>query len=527
MDGAVNKIVQYWQLTRPRPVYILQSYFAGCDGWESLARMAKIKWHWIWGIGITVVFLGLLAYRLELFREQPAPAPETQTVQITRSPESWMNIYQNRKKIGVIHRTFTELENGRFQTRESVAMQINTMGVVQALNLSTESELNPDMTFSSFHFEINSSLFRFAARGYAGHDKLVVFAGLPHAQKKTILPLKDLPHISGNIYEAAFRGGLEKDQTRGFSIFDPSTLGLRSVKVTRLADEIIPIMGKRVLTQKFCADFMGAKNCAWLAKDGEVLKESGMLGLSMEKVDAQKAREGIAVEGVADFTQMASIASNRILPEPSTLTEIVIRTGGVRNLPLMLSGGRQKFSSGILTITREEIPAEALSDNAPPLFGQYLQPSPLVQSDAPEIQKQAAKIVFPKDSPQARLKKIVHWVYRSVEKKPVLSVPNALEVLKNRAGDCNEHAVLTAALLRAANVPVQIETGLVYMNGRFYYHAWNVAYVGRWVTADAVFDQVPADVTHIRLVRGEGGEQLDLLGVMGNISLEVLSFKHD
>jgi transglutaminase-like putative cysteine protease len=286
-------------------------------------------------------------------------------------------------------------------------------------------------------------------------------------------------------------------------------------------------MGKRILTQKFCADFMGAQNCAWLAKDGEILKETGMLGLSMEKVDAQKAREGISAEGIADFSQMASIASNRILPEPSTLTQIVIRVGGVHNLPLMLSGGRQKFSSGVLTITQEETPDTAQPNNGPKLFQQYLQPSPLVQSDAAEIQKQAAKIVSPKDSPPARLRKIVHWVYRNVEKKPVLSVPNALEVLKNKAGDCNEHAVLTAALLRAADVPVQMETGLVYLKGRFYYHAWNTAYVGRWVTADAVFDQIPADVTHIRLARGEGAEQLDLLGVMGKITLEVLSYKND
>ncbi|HBL52805.1 MAG TPA: hypothetical protein DDZ34_01835 [Syntrophaceae bacterium] len=126
-----------------------------------------------------------------------------------------------------------------------------------------------------------------------------------------------------------------------------------------------------------------------------------------------------------------------------------------------------------------------------------------------------------------KFQKIVRWVYRNIEKKPVLSVPNALEVLKNKAGDCNEHAVLTAALLRAAGIPAQIEAGLVYQNGRFYYHAWNSAYIGAWVTADAVFNQIPADVTHIRLVRGEGGEQLDLLGVMGKIKLEVLSTKND
>jgi len=45
------------------------------------------------------------------------------------------------------------------------------------------------------------------------------------------------------------------------------------------------------------------------------------------------------------------------------------------------------------------------------------------------------------------------------------------------------------------------------------------------VTADAVFNQIPADVTHIRLARGEGGQELSLLGVLGKIQLEVLSFK--
>jgi len=102
-----------------------------------------------------------------------------------------------------------------------------------------------------------------------------------------------------------------------------------------------------------------------------------------------------------------------------------------------------------------------------------------------------------------------------------------VEVLINKVGDCNEHAVLTAALLRAAGIPAQIETGLIYLHGRFYYHAWNIAYIGKWVTVDAVFNQMPADVTHIRLVRGEGGEQLDLLGFMGKIQLEVISEKND
>jgi transglutaminase-like putative cysteine protease len=109
-----------------------------------------------------------------------------------------------------------------------------------------------------------------------------------------------------------------------------------------------------------------------------------------------------------------------------------------------------------------------------------------------------------------------------VEKRPVLSVPNALETLNNLVGDCNEHAVLLAALARAAGIPAQMEAGLVYQRGRFYYHAWNVLFIGTWITADAVMGQMPADVTHIRFVRGDADQQVDLIGVIGKVRIKVI-----
>lgn len=490
--------------------------------------MPRIKLYIVWGIFITLVFLILLAIRLELFQKKSEGLAVVQKAAIQRPAETWMNIYQKDKKIGVIHRKFIILKTGEFQTKENVTLQINTMGIIQVIRISTETALNPDMSFSSFNFNLNSNLFRFTARGYVCQDKLILFTGLPSAQQKTEIPLKNIPYISGNVYEAAFTAGMEKDASRSFSIFDPSTLGIRAVKVTREADEVIPIMGKRVLTQKLCADFMGAKNCAWLGKDGDVLKETGLLGLSMEKVSPEKARKGIASGSNIDFTQIASIVSNINITKPEKITEIKIKITGIRDLFLLLNGGRQNFRQGILTITKENLSSLTAQKNKDSEgFNQYLQPSPLVQSDHPQIKAQAQKIVLPTDNLQQKMRKIVNWVYTNIEKKPVLSVPNALEVLNNKAGDCNEHAVLTVALLRAAGLPAQIETGLVYLNGRFYYHAWNIAYVGQWITADSVFNQIPADVTHIRLVRGEGSEQLDLLGVMGKIQMEVLSIKND
>lgn len=487
-----------------------------------LLSMQKIKWNIVWGILITFAFFILLFIRLEFFQRSMRSVVSTdQIIRSQKSQDIWMNIYQNGKKIGFVHRTFINFDK-KYHFNETVFMEISTMGVTQALNILTVGELNPDMSISSFNFDLNSNLFRFNAHGNVVKNKLILFTGLPGSQEKIEIKLKDIPHISGNIYDAAFHADLEKNIPHSFNIFDPSTLSIKSIKVTREADEIIPIMGKRILAKKYCADFMGAKNCAWLSREGDVLKETGILGLSMEKVSREKAQEGIVDHGGVDVTQISSIASNVRITEPEKLKSIKIKIDGIGGL-LSLTGDRQNFRHNIMTIVRENLPMPSnLNNNLPSEVTVFLKSAPFMQSDNPQIKAQVEKIIKPADTSEQKARKIIDWVYRNIKKRPVLSVPNALEVLRNKEGDCNEHSILTVALLRAAGIPAQMEAGLVYLHGRFYWHAWNVLYLGEWITADTIFNQIPADVTHIRLVRGDSVDQLNLMGVMGKIKLEVL-----
>jgi transglutaminase-like putative cysteine protease len=187
---------------------------------------------------------------------------------------------------------------------------------------------------------------------------------------------------------------------------------------------------------------------------------------------------------------------------------------------LSLNSGRQSLVDEILTINKEKIP-EIIGDYED-IKEIYFKPTPFVQSDHPEIKSKIDKIVLPNDSPLVKAKKIMSWIYENIQKRPVLSVPNALETLRNGMGDCNEHAVLMAAMARAAGIPAQIETGLVYMKGRFYYHAWNILYLGDWITVDALMGQMPADVTHIRFIRGETDKQIDLIKVIGKVKIKIL-----
>ncbi len=476
------------------------------------------------GTIFALIFIGLFLFRIDFFSDRSAPLPSPDGKVLKRPASTWMNVYQKGRRIGVVSRQFTAFDNG-FITQEQISLQLAVLGVTQVLNVSTETQFGPDMTLSAFDTHIYSGLFRYQARGLVSGDKLIVFAGIPGSLKKMEIAVRNIPLLSGHLYDAAYLYGLEKGNTRNYSVFDPSTLGTRDIPVTRESDEVIRVMGKRVLTSKYCADFMGAVHCAWLSADGEVLRETGIMGLSMEKVSAETAQKELSPDG-ADFTQIASIVSNRVIENPRNLRRLIVKLDGISpDLP-DLEGGRQRLSpDGRLTIERENLSAQRLQTSED--WKLYLSSTPLVQSNHPKIRAQADRIVSPTDKPDQKLSKIVLWVYKNIRKQPVLSVPNALEVLDHKAGDCNEHAVLTAALLRAAGIPAKIETGLTYLEGRFYYHAWNSAYIGHWITVDSVFNQIPADVTHIRLASGEGSQQLDLLGVMGNIQLEILDLFYD
>ena len=107
-----------------------------------------------------------------------------------------------------------------------------------------------------------------------------------------------------------------------------------------------------------------------------------------------------------------------------------------------------------------------------------------------------------KDARKAALR-IKNWVYKEIAKEPTVSIPNALEVLQTKKGDCNEHTVLFNAIARAAGIPAKTVVGVVYLRGAFYYHAWSEVWIGEWISVDSVLNQFPADATHIKFLEGE------------------------
>jgi transglutaminase-like putative cysteine protease len=117
------------------------------------------------------------------------------------------------------------------------------------------------------------------------------------------------------------------------------------------------------------------------------------------------------------------------------------------------------------------------------------------------------------------------WVYTTLEKKPVVSIPSALEILEQRAGDCNEHTTLFTALARAVGIPTRMAGGIVYMDDGFYYHAWPEVWLGQWTAIDPTFNQFPADATHIRFVIGNLDQQTEIMRLVGKLKVDVLEYQ--
>jgi hypothetical protein len=495
----------------------------------------RLKLNWIIGGLFILIFTSLLILRLGILEEVETEHSGGRIFNARNKTdrETWMNIFQQGERIGYAHRQFFKTVEG-YRIFESVFMQINLMGMVQDVRFKTEGNFHHDLTLSSFDFELQSSLFHFKARGVLKGKILTLFTGKRGLEQKIDFPIEKKTYLSVGILEALIHENLKPGYSRTLHIFDPTTVTQRPVKVDVLSEETIQIMGRQERAKKVSVHFMGVPQFAWIGENGTVLKEEGPLGIRLEQVTKDEALNKMTLSQSADLAEIVSIPANKILHDVSQLKELKIKIDGIEDVDktrprgeFFLNGDRQSLKNNILTIRRESLSNLPSSIKGEKVFVDgktYLESTPFIQSDHPEIQAKVREIVSPDDPAIVKAKKLVTWVDEKIQKRPVLSVPNALETLRYKVGDCNEHAVLLAALARASGIPAHVEAGLVYQKGRFYYHAWNVLYLGTWITADSVMGQLPADVTHIRFVRGTE-QQIDLVRMIGRVGLEILSSK--
>jgi hypothetical protein len=472
-----------------------------------------------------IAYAAVFVYRVE-WGGGGILTPEVRKLASQEPEEEWLALFQHGRKVGYSHNRLTPRGDG-FDLNEELFLRLFFLEETHKVFSATQAHLGRDYSLNTFTFRLDAGPVAFRLEGKTAPGKLLLVSRMAGDPQTAELPLPGPIYLGGGMKAFLAQQQLRVGNAYRLRLFDPSTMSQSLVALQVEARERIVLDSRTYESFRVVMDFHGIKLRSWISPYGEVLKEEGFLGMTLVKTDAENAMKGLEGAGGADLLRAAAITPDRALPRPRELKRLRLELTGATGEGLDLAGERQQWQDRQLTITRESF--HDLRSVRIPCTGREmvrdLQPDLLVQSDAPVLKEQSAEIIGAERDGLMAVKKISSWVYRQVEKRPVLSIPSAIEVWRERAGDCNEHSVLFAALARAAGIPTRIASGLLYADDRFFYHAWNEVYLGRWITVDTTLDQVPADATHVRLILGGPERQVELVRVIGKLGIRVLDYE--
>lgn len=492
-------------------------------------RRSRVAFHaaGVLGCLFWAALVGLLAHKSYF----PAPLSHARSdgmeTVITEAEREWLEIFMAGKKVGYVARRIGPVGEG-YVINEEIVLKLNLMDMPVTTHTLTQCLVDERLELKRFHVAIHSGVVRFKVSGKAEEGWVDVETGEGSARRRHRI------RVSGSVVVPSaipsfFKGRQVKEgDSFVFSMLDPATLTQREVTIHVRGRETLEINKEKVRAYRLESEVMGQPVTSWIDASGAVLREEGFMGLTLVRSSEAQALDAMADGESPDLYDLAAVTVDRPLKDPFKVGYLKLRVKGLGETAFdgsHLDGDRQVFKDGVIEIRREPVPGSAgfvIPFQGPWEMTDFLLPELNIESDDAAVKKTAADIAAGQTDPIRVSRKLMTWVHDHIEKRPVISVPSAAEVLRTRTGDCNEHATLLTALLRAVGIPSRLSVGIVYFRGKFYYHAWTEAFLGRWVSMDATLNQMPADATHIRLVTGGLDRQMEIIGLIGKLRLEVL-----
>lgn len=289
---------------------------------------------------------------------------------------------------------------------------------------------------------------------------------------------------------------------------------------TLLGPDTVNVRGKEIKTWKYRAKAGKPKDfeqTVWLDENGETVRsEADMGGMTLVTMistleAAKRASEAPEIMVATFIKPKGEIADPRRVKK----AEYTLATPGAA-LPDLPTTGTQTFTrrdtaSATVVVDAQAAAAATKAEAEDPAT---LKATSWANCDDKVIKSLTEKaIAGVKDADAwAKAEAIRAYAGKHISKKDLSSgFATASEVARTASGDCTEHALLCAAMLRAAGIPSRAASGLVFADqfaGErkvFAYHMWTQALlerdgVKRWVDLDATLQGQSFDATHLTLV---------------------------
>jgi transglutaminase-like putative cysteine protease len=467
----------------------------------------------------------------ELLKREP-PAVDTQKIKEAKAlpaRELWFGVYIRGEKIGYLRSSRERAPHGYLFIQEAF-LRFTVMGLnrsVRSKAIIKTDELTRPISFRAWlrsgavRLQINGRV-----RGETCHVEIRSAAG---RQYKTLtIPNGTLMNPTMRLF--LNHEGIDPGRAYTVNVFDPLSMRIRPLEIRIEKKGRFPLREGEITAYRVLYSWGDLKVRGWVDAFGDPIMEENPSGWTIVREGKREAmRRAERSPGGPDLWNEAAIPTKGSIESPRESRLLRIRLEGIDLGALPLDTERQKAEdTNVLRILSEdlsEVPPELNPPcgKAEPVDG--LESTPWIQSRDPRIKALSQRIVRGQESCLNRARSIMQWVFENLAKEPLISIPNALEVLELKKGDCNEHAVLFAALARAAGIPARLCAGVIYEDGKLMYHAWNEVYVGKWLCVDPTLGQFPCDAAHIKFVQGNVDDLFNMGALMGDIRAEVLEVR--
>ncbi len=378
----------------------------------------------------------------------------------------------------------------------------------------------------------------------------------PGGEKRSTHPLPEgawLPPAAAASYvRQRLAAGAERIEVRTIDAMGSLTVAeaLRPVTITRtdFRPDAVRAMGKDVPGTR-CLSVNSAqpmvKATEWIDDEAVPIRvESALGGISLVMTAADRS-EATARHVAPEFMVRTFVRPDRAIDGARAARRaayvLSLDDGDLPDPPATGVQRVERLGPGSARLTIDlDRPSDAGDAEEPALLAD----SPLIDAGDERVRALAARAVREAGAgpptPAARAEVMRRFVHRYITGKNLdVGFAGAAEVARTRAGDCTEHSVLLAAMLRAEGIPSRVAAGLVYADefagerGVFAYHMWTQAALEadgkpRWVDLDATMpEDAPMDATHLALaVSALGGDDvqnvfLSLASLLGRLSIAV------
>jgi len=473
-----------------------------------------------WGFSMILVYNNNYARPSsdELFEYRTTSSPQT-------GSQRWFDVSINGKKIGYAMNSFDKTPLG-YVFKDYSLLRIPMAGVLREVLMDFYAVVDHDFSLKSFTFGLTSGDYSTDIFGQVNGIYLEVKVQSIDDHSSLVLPASEGIYFPGTVPLLLASKGIPGGK---FTLpgFDPFTLTRSHIEVNVGEKQQIRVAGKSYEAYQVVVTASGVSSTMWITPDGAVVKEEESAGMSMTLTTKEKALDIPDVSLEWDVLGSLAVGVDVEIENPRELTYLKVELIGIEPTGFNLDDDFQRVVSItplVLEVSSKELlPYERRSPDSDQL-DKFTKPEAFIQSNDSRIVNQAKLVVANFDDDSLKVVALTDWVYSNIEKDLSISLPSAIDVLRVRRGDCNEHTFLFTAMARAISIPAKICLGIVYKEGLFYYHAWPAVYInGRWLPVDPTFGQHMADATHIKLLEGGVESQAGLMRVVGNLSVKVMN----